>query len=259
MKLVDRRPLEMLPEFVRRYCSMHDLDQHRAIQIIRQGIAHERSASAPRPPYLVELEARWYRSLASGTPDYSMYGAAYYFADLWVCWVTYSRKYLRSLRKIGAMVGEVGSVVDMGCGIGYTTAALTELYPEAAVVGVDQAGTTHYAFASQLAESYGFQMQPKVGALGDADLVFASEFFEHVIDPLALLRLIVADCYPRHLFVANSFNTPSHGHFTEYTVDGATVDQAAIGRRFNGELVRLGYAQQVTGLWNNRPALWSRP
>jgi SAM-dependent methyltransferase len=257
--LLDQRPLQQLPGFVEQYCSMHDLDPRRAAQMIRQGLAHERDASSPRPSYLVALEERWYRSLVSGTPDYSIYDAAYYFVDLWVCWATYSRGYLRSLRKIRAIVGEVGSVVDMGCGIGYTTAALTELYPDATVAGVDQPDTTHYPFAARQAKQYGFRMRPRVDGVGDADLVFASEFFEHVIEPLAVLREIVAVCYPRHLFIANSFNTLSHGHFAEYTVDGATVDQAAISRRFNRELLRLGYEKQVTGLWNNRPALWSRP
>jgi hypothetical protein len=77
------------------------------------------------------LEARWYKALETGKPDYSVYASPFYFVDIWVCWVTYSRKYLQMIQSPKSMsgksivqdMGNVRTVIDLGCGFGYTCAA----------------------------------------------------------------------------------------------------------------------------------------
>jgi hypothetical protein len=91
-----------------------------------------------------------------------------------------------------------------------------------------------------------------------ADLVFASEYFEHFEEPIAHLVEVVELTRPRALLIANAFSAKSIGHFDEYVVDGRRVSGDVVGRRFNDTLRRIGYSKIETRLWNNRPAYWKR-
>lgn len=221
---------------------------------------------------LLDVQARWYRSLDDGDPDYSVYSDPVYIAELWACWCAYSRKYVRDFpkpvmpdadglpkqRSILDHTSGRGLVVDMGNGFGYSTAALAELYPSQDVWGVNLSGTAQFDIASKLGTSERFSMTSEYTSLdGPVELLFASEFFEHIEAPIALLDEIVAHSAPRHMVLANTFGPEAIGHFREYLIGSTRVEASKMSRRFNDRLRSHGYVKQVASLWNDRPSIWT--
>lgn len=213
------------------------------------------------------LEARWYASLRAGVPDYAVYNEPYYLSDVWACWIVYSRKYLLGLASpktrvrgttiaVADLLANSRSVVDLGCGFGYTTAGLKELFPQARVYGTNLAGTVQFKVASQFGRMRGFAIAPAIKP--GTDLVFASEYFEHFQRPIEHLVEVLEVGRPKHLVLANAFAARSIGHFDTYLHHGAAIPGPFMGRAFNQELRRRGYRNLKTNLWNNRPAIWSR-
>lgn len=210
------------------------------------------------------LEQRWYDSLRQGRPDYSVYADVSFLSDLWACWAVYSRGYLVSLRhprglgargSVAASLRRVGRIADLGCGAGYTTAGLRELWPRADVVGTNLPGTPQYAMAARLGTLRGFVVADR--PVGAFDLVFASEYFEHFERPLDHLYYVAAVTSARYMVVANSFGARSIGHFPEYLDEaGKSVQNHAMGRKFNAALRGLGYVRIQTKFWNQRPAVY---
>ena len=204
------------------------------------------------------LEARWYQSLEDGKPDYSVYDDDNFVSELWSCWIIYSRGYLRELRKgiVAAISNHVKVVADIGCGIGYTTAGLKELFPSADVYGTNIRDTWQWAEGELLGDEYGFTINGVVDR--QTDLIFASEFFEHFDEPIDLLGEIIECGDPKYLVIANSFGSRSIGHFNAYKADGQLISNKAIGRVFNKALRCRGYQKIETGFWNGRPAIWAK-
>jgi len=208
-------------------------------------------------PALGVLQAEWYASIAAGAPDYSVYERPVYLAEVWYCWATYSRKYLRELDKAGVFAG-AKSIVDLGCGTGYSTAALSQMAPAARVCGTNVLVGEQGKLCLSMAASYSFDLCANIAEVETVDAVFASEYFEHWAAPIEHLREVLAR-RPRLLVIANTFTSPSIGHFPSYAVDGAQVDGATASRAFNATLVDAGYRQRKDlQLWNNRPAVWER-
>jgi SAM-dependent methyltransferase len=210
------------------------------------------------------LETRWYESLATGVPDYSVYETDYYLAELWACWVVYSRRYLKEMEKANSLLplGVLGDInpsviVDVGCGFGYTTASLKQLFPNARVYGTNLPDTLQYRVASRMAEMYDFTLVPDVSYISEqADLVFASEYFEHFSEPIIHLESIIAAIKPKSWLIANAFTAQAIGHFTSYFVNGAPANGKITSKVFANTLKRYGYEKIKTKLWNNRPSYW---
>ena len=216
---------------------------------------------------LQALQVDWYESLARGVPKYEVYASPYYLAELFACWVTYSRKYLAELLQpklfpplgIAQSLGEVRKVVDLGCGIGYSTAALRELFPTATIAATNFPGIPQTRIAERLGSSWRFVVYPDVKPIGGGvDLVFASEYFEHIPAPVDHLAEVVEALEPRALLIANTFNSPSIGHFPSYAVGGVQVSGKQTTKAFNSFLRSRGYEKCKTKLWNDRPNFWKR-
>lgn len=242
-------------------CSELGLDAQ-AIGKIAQDTATYIGGSAEARKDLVGaqvLEARWYEALARGEIDWSVYESAWYLGELWACWVTYSRLYLTALYRaeVVAEIGNAKRVVDLGCGAGFSTAALQMMFPSAKVNGTNLPDTVQMQLAERLAERYGFRVEGSAPP-GPTDLLFASEYFEHIQAPVEHLQELVRTLEPRIIVVANSFDTRAIGHFESYQVDGETMPAAALSRRFTNELRNLGYTKAGLKLWNNRPSCWKR-
>lgn len=214
-----------------------------------------------------QLMKRWYASLDAGHPDYGVYNSPLYLAELWACWIVYSRKYLLGLHParnfppvgIAARMSPVKRIVDLGCGAGYTAAAFRELFPAAEVVGTNISGSIQYRVACRMAEQFGFSMVSDVRAAGgQTTVVFASEYFEHIHSPIEHLYEVVRHLKPRFMLIANAFGTTAIGHFHTYKVGEKLLDGKATSRAFNSEMKRLGYVKIKTKLWNNRPTFWAR-
>ena len=209
---------------------------------------------------LQKLERAWYASVQAGTPDFTGYDNPHYLMELWGCWIIYSRKYLMAVRdKMSPVLTNIKSVMDLGCGFGYSTAALKEIFPRAKVVGTNFKGGTQWAMASLYARDRDFSL---VGSTDDVDgyldLVFASEYFEHIPDPVDHLEHIIVTRHPRFFVVANSFGAMAYGHFPEYQVGGKNIGREHVGRQFSKMMQEYAYEHVKMGLWNNRPALYRR-
>lgn len=208
------------------------------------------------------LEARWYASLAAGTPDYSVYDDDLFISDVWACWAIYSRKYLCALKAQCHLFHDVRSIADLGCGIGYTTAAWKELLPQTQVYGTQLSSSFQFQVAAAVGQARGFDVVETVQP--ETDLVFASEYFEHFERPITHLLDILRIARPKMLIVANAFGARSIGHFDTYLEPVSCLDEivdrsvanTTIGRRFNACLVDHGYEKVKTGFWNDRPAMW---
>jgi hypothetical protein len=200
------------------------------------------------------LEDRWYESLARGQPDFAIYDDPLYLADALACFFVYSRDYVEKIKAIFGDELASDSILDVGCGIGMTTAALNVL-TDGVVVGTQRRGSWQYRFARELALTCDFAVIDDFRALDAIDFVFASEYFEHFERPVDELRAVLK-LKPRRLLIANAFGARSTGHFERYYVDSRVVSNKLVGRFFNDELRRRGYEQVRTGFWNNRPAIW---
>ena len=270
----EMKPKDIVKMFVSDYCEMFNIDKEwpltEALNIIARCNRNKYDES-----FIVEtkrIEEEWYESLRNCTPDYSCYDDEYYFIDLIACFVAYSRSYLRTIENAKSYDGEtslldyvesIEKVVDLGCGMGYTSAFLKQIWPNAQVYGTNIKNTKQYQFCEKVSSEYGFSIVEDTSHIGQGvDFVFASEYLEHFERPLEHLDKVIRDLKPKFLFLANSFNTTSIGHFNQYkhsSISGDILIPANFASRtFNNHLSEKGYRQVKTKVWNNKPALWVR-
>lgn len=217
--------------------------------------------SKQQPKELKEIEQRWYQSLKDGKPDYKVYGLPYYYIDLWICWCRYSRRYLLDIQSKKSLFGKSvvsaikpKTVVDLGCGFGYTTAALKEIFPTAKVIGTNIKGTSQFEVARKIGKQRSFTVQHSIPK---ADLIFASEYFEHHQEPLKHLEEVIKKVRPSFILFANAFGQSAIGHFCFYKHLGKTVPAKSMNRLFSDTLKERGWRKIKTGCWNNRPQFWT--
>jgi len=211
-----------------------------------------------------DLFNRWYSSLPEN-PDYQVYDEPYYIIDLWMCWHIYSRNHIKNINKkkdgisVAESFGQVKKIVDLGCGLGFTTSLLKQRWPEAEVFGTNLASSFQYSVGQNLGSKYGFTMEENLSKIGgDVDLIFASEYFEHFYEPIEHLEEVLSILKPKHLLLANAFTADAIGHFNQYSWNGVVYPDRQISKLFNQFLRNKGYKKMKTGLWNDRPALWSK-
>lgn len=262
MNFLDKITTSDCAEFAGLCDRLFNIEISKFLEEVRRLNAWHQSGGEIESGEVKKLQRRWYSSLAAGDPDYSVYDDIFYFADAWLCWKAYSRKYLKSIlspytlgnRSIIGDLGSPGRIVDVGCGIGYTTKAIEELFPGAEVIGTNLEGTKQWTLCHEL----GVKMKPSTSEVGPCSLVVAFEYFEHFLDPVAHLEEIIKTTAPDSLLIANSFGTSSIGHFITQRHSGVDIPSKGFGRLFNRELRRLGYQQQKTTVWNNKPSYWKR-
>lgn len=253
--MIDRRNDEVLAE-LRPVIERAGLSAIRFDQMLKRYLRDERGTDdhVARAKQVV----CWYRSVNEGRPNLGVYLGAYYVVVGWQSWVEWSRKYLRIVRdRFMKFLPEVSTLVDLGCGLGVSTAAIRGIFPDARAIGTNLAGSMQWAVAAELAGRYDFDLREDIAGVDAPDLVFASEYFEHFLDPVGHLREVLS-ARPRVLVVANAFRALAVGHFPTYELDGERVSAPKIGRAFNAELRGAGYKMIMHGAWNNRPNLWIR-
>lgn len=203
-----------------------------------------------------ELEERWYTSLKKGIPDYSIYEDDLYISEAWNCWNNYSRIYLKLVEKTKNFFQGVSTIGDLGCGIGFTTASLSCIFQGANVTGTNLTKSNQYKIAALLAKQYNFQISEKIK--NPTDLIFASEYFEHFVNPIEHLKEILEETSPKYLVVANTFNNSATGHFPFYSIENEMKDGKETSRMFATTLKNYNYEKIKLGFWNNRPNVWKK-
>ena len=261
-----------LQRIIDEWSSFADIDKFKAYELAVKSIAYYSADPDIRSQLRMfqDIENHWYKSLETGEPDYNVYDHPYILSDLWACWVKYSRNYLTLMlnekrgpqddyRNIVDHIGNIESVVDLGCGFGYTTAGLKEIFPSATVYGTNFPDGIQFVLASHFGEKYGFSVVDSVQTIGDhIDLVFASEYFEHIPNAVEHVEDVINVCTPRVILYANTFTSKSIGHFPTYRYGDNLYDGRETSRMFGQSLKKLGYKQIKTRCWNNRPAYWRK-
>lgn len=210
--------------------------------------------------YLQELENSWYDSLSINKPDFKVYDDVYYLADTWVCWKLYSREYIKSILSVKSMdlksikeeLGEINKIADLGCGIGYSTATFKQEF-NCDVYGTNLKNTNQYKICEKISKDVGFNLVDNLDEIGSADVVFASEYFEHFERPIEHLIDVLTKLKPKHILFANTFNAKSIGHFNVYKNFNLDYNGKEISRLFTKTLNEYGFIKVKTNCWNNRP------
>lgn len=211
------------------------------------------------------LENKWYESLKT-SPDYSVYNDPYYLCDIWVCWVMYSRKSLLSIKSPKSLVnksvvdymGDIRGVIDLGCGLGYTTAGLREIFNKSDVYGTNIKDTWQYELCKSISDKYDFKIVTDIFNPKNIDLIFASEYFEHIENPIEHLNDLINRYHPKYFIIANGFNGRAIGHFNYYIHQSNKYGSKQMSLMFNKSMRIMGYKKIETKIWNNRPSLWER-
>lgn len=218
-----------------------------AVRAVKAGVASHSETNA--------LAQRWYASVEAGSPDYTIYDGPEYVGAAWASWFVYSRKTLRFVRSVWRQHPEwtqPGLVVDLGCGVGLTTAALTQIFPHAQVIGTQRSGL-QAVVARRYAARFGFEVHDDPPP--SPDVLCGFEYFEHFQRPLEELRRAVA-CRPKMLVMANSFGVDSPGHFRTYLDGDTPVRPSQVAKLFDAALRRAGYELLPDKCWNSRPQFW---
>lgn len=267
--ILQARHSDVLDDLLRRCLEVKGSINTSSIRELAKESARATSTGSKLPDRLNVLLERWYNSLSTANPDYTVYGEDVYIAELWACWKVYSRIHLLNIQKdkclptgsITDVHRDAAKIVDLGCGFAYTTAAVKQIFPNAKVYGTNIDGTLQMDVAQTMAKDYGFTMagDPQQIA-GLTDLIFASEYFEHLDRPLKHLDTVLEALQPKALLVANAFGPMAIGHFNEYYIyentDFPPVAAKKTGQMFNSRMKHHGYSAVKTKLWNNRPAYW---
>ena len=207
----------------------------------------------------------WNSSLEKNEPDYSVYLDPYYFCEVLLCWVRYSRRTIKEMQSKKSLFGksiiddmtDIDCVIDLGCGFGYTTAALKEIYPNATVIGTNIENSLQYKIAEKISTQNNFKMKSNFVDM-KADLIFASEYFEHFERPVEHLIDVITKTNPKYLIVANSFGPMAIGHFNIYKHLNLTLTPKQTSKLFTKTLNDFGYTKMKTNCWNSRPTYFRK-
>tara|TARA_R110000822_G_scaffold70440_1_gene170415 strand:- start:282 stop:1085 length:804 start_codon:yes stop_codon:yes gene_type:complete len=246
-------------------CSKHiTIDHELAISTVKNHFGIIKKKLEPHSDnQIIRLEKKWYKSLQS-SPDYSVYSDPFYICDIWVCWALYSNKSIKAIinkkalgdKSVVDSIGGVKTVLDLGCGFGFTTACLAEIFKGAEVYGTNLPDTFQYKICEKISKQSNFKIFKSAARLKNVDVIFASEYFEHIENSLKHLYEIICQNSPRMLVVANGYNGHAIGHFNKYIYQGKTYSAKQTSYNFGKMMRFLGYDKLKTKIWNNRPAVW---
>jgi 2-polyprenyl-3-methyl-5-hydroxy-6-metoxy-1,4-benzoquinol methylase len=247
-------------------CSGIDDTDH-LLKIAKQTIDHLKNPKDKRnkSKELELLMLDWYDRLSSGSPAYEIYSKKEYLSEVWACWLVYSRKYIKEIaiptvcipRGIFGEIKKGSIIADLGNGIGITSAAFKQAFPDASVIGTNIIASDQWRVASFLSNEYDFGLVESAADIAtNVDVAFASEYFEHFEDPIDHLNEIFKAIKPKRMIIANAFTAKAIGHFDVYKRNNVKIKSTSMGSFFSRAMKDLGYSQLNTGLWNNRPQTW---
>lgn len=211
---------------------------------------------------LDDLKKLWVKSINAGAPDFSLYNDDLYINESFVCWKIYSRRYLQLLNKYlngdtcEIDKGAVKNILDVGCGCGFTTVGLKSLFPGATVKATNLKGTLQYNIDIEVTkDTAGIEIHDdsEIFNLGKIDMIFASEFFEHLEEPFKYLQKLIDAYRPKYIVYANTFTNMAIGHFNSY--EGFVGGKASLN--FTKTLKQNGYTRVKSAkFFNNRPYIY---
>ena len=245
------KPKILFEIFLEDYSKLFDIDKDKSRNILKSGELFKR------------LTEEWYKELNNNNLEnaYKVYDDDYYFVDIFNCYVNYSRNYIKRIIKSSCFdeLQKCESIIDIGCGISYSTSLLKQIFPESRVFAINLENTKQWKFCELMSKEMDFILLNSIDKIEqNVDIVFASEYFEHIYNPTKHIDDIVNKLKPKYMIIANAFNTWSIGHFEKYEYDNTIVEQNIINKLFNKHLINLGYEKMKCKMWNNRPIVWKK-
>lgn len=264
--IINKQSKEDLREYLKLCSKFHniDIDYFYDVTISYINNHDKKPYDALKFKHIQNMMDVWYNSLPNN-PDYSVYYDPYYFCEVWLCWVRYSRGTLKEIqskkslfdRSIVDDTTDVNRIIDLGCGFGYTTASLKEIYSQAEVIGTNLENSLQYKIAKQISINNDFEVKGSYKNT-KCDLIFASEYFEHFERPIEHLVDVIQETNPKYLIIANSFGPKAIGHFNTYKHLNLTLNSTKTSKLFTQTLNNLGYNKIKTKCWNNRPTYYKK-
>ncbi len=251
MDFLKEKKSKLFDRFLWDYQTLFDIDESKAKQLLKSGELFQ------------QLTEEWYTQLDNNSllDAYRVYDDEYYFVDIFNCYVTYSRDYIKRIVKSSVYeeLKHAKSFVDIGCGISYSTCALKQVFPQAQGYAINLKNTKQWQFCEKMSNKYDFKLIENVQEIDhEVDVLFASEYFEHIQNPTKHFQEIVDTINPKYFIIANAFNTWSIGHYRTYEYENEIVDQSKISRLFNNYIRANGYEQVKCNIWNSKPTVWKR-
>lgn len=214
---------------------------------------------------MAQVVKDWVASLDAGKPNFELYNHDSYMNESFICWKTYARRYLILIKKYLAQPNceidtkEIKSVLDLGCGCGYSTVGLKAIFPEAKIMATNLKDTLQWKLDKEVTKNtkdIELHDENNAFSLGKVDLIFASEFFEHLTDPITYLKNLINAYHPKYIVFANTFTQMSLGHFYSYFDDSEELKGVKVSLRFGKTLRDNGYTKLNTHFFNNRPNIF---
>ena len=217
-------------------------------------------------PILSEMQEYWQSTLNADEPDYSIYSKEAYLNEVFLCWREYSRRYLKLLDKWLEKENcpidryDIKKVLDLGCGLAFTTIGLKAIFPNAECYGTNEPFSVQILYDKYITKEFdGIHIvDDNFGVSGEVDVVFASEFFEHLQNPIEFLNRIIRQYKPKYIIFANTFTNMAIGHFYKYQYNGQVVDRERLPMLFSKCLKYNNYVKVETNFYNNRPNVYMR-
>jgi hypothetical protein len=212
-----------------------------------------------------QLVQRFSEKITESVP--ANYSSLDYLFESFVSYIRYSRMYLQRIYHfrnnmycpdnrtiLNEIFNKITHIVDLGCGCGYSTQGLQEIFPAANVIGTNLPG-----YQTDFATTLGVKVVTNDNLLvgkNSSVLTFASEYFEHFKEPITHLQEIIEKLHPKIMLVANSFSSHAIGHFDYYTIDKQQYSKDTVARLFSKEMRSLGYKFIEVGFYNRRPHIY---
>lgn len=240
----------LLNIFLNEYCKLFNINKDKSLKYIKSNKIFNK------------LTEKWYDLESINLNEaYKVYSHKYYFTDMFNCYKYYSKRYINILYNkpingitfVNQYKNEINGILDIGCGCGFTCLHLKQVFKGSKVYGVNLPNTNQYNFCKTL----NFELCSDYNNINSKiDLIFASEFFEHIKKPIELIDNLIKKFNPKFIITANAFNTRSIGHFSNYIVNGKVISQKKISRMFNKFVKDSGYIKLKTNYYNSRPYIW---
>lgn len=252
----------ILDEFADEYSSLTGISTEEIKSLCNSSIKYYNGKIVENP--LGHLDKLWFDGQEAGINNYNVYGHRDYYAEAFACWYIYSSKYLKRIFDLevkspdvfeSLRLDSVDSIIDLGNGLGFTTLMIARHFRNAKIYGTNLKDTLQWEFCSKTNHGE-YELIQDYSTLGHIDIVFASEYFEHIENCLEHVSDIVDKISPRIMVIANSFNTRGIGHIYNYLNYGQVIHQSLISKQFIKKMISLGYAKVPTKFWNQSPNVY---
>ncbi len=191
--------------------------------------------------------------------DYKNFNRYYSYEYLYIalnCFKKYSKNSVfKTFEYLGSE--KIEKILDLGAGIGLTTNLLQDLFPNSKVYYLNLEKSLQNEFFEKI-------KKPEIVIINNEedlynnefDIIFASELFEHIENPIDLLRKTMKICN-KFFVTSNAFGPEAYGHFTSYLVDDVVLAPRETSKKFL-KTMREEFEDMKIKTWNSRPRIFKR-